>query len=204
MALSFEMPSTIATLRDRAKEPYELGLTCGQLLDSIKSLVASHLHRTADYHNKHPKAEIDTANFTAAIDIYLREQRTADGVTAAFDDTVIDRRKWKQRSKYRVKYIKMLEEAYKGVILREFKGIFLGYNTDSNKLFNKGIHFAMQNVYTWKKYPSVNVALEAGEGGDWSLWLQNRCEDLNRELWLVEEYPFNEPNAEEWEKQIAQ
>lgn len=191
MANSLEMPSTIALLRERAKAPYELGLACGQLLDSIKPLVAGHLDGKADYQSKPPKAGIDTVGFTAAIDTYLRRQRIADSATRTFDETVIDRTKSKQRRKYKVKYIKMLEEAYKALIMREFQGVFMGYNTDCTRLFNKGVHFAIHQVYTWKKYPSVNVALEAADGGDWGQWLQTRCEELNKEFCFRGEDPFD-------------
>jgi hypothetical protein len=180
MANTLEISTTIAALRNKATVPYELGLACGQLLKSMKPLVSEHLYGTPDHHNKPPRANIDTVSFTAALDAYLRRQRLVDGVTTAFDDTVVDQKKKKQHRKYLAKCTKKLEDAYKAIIVREFQGIFSGYHTASTQLFNKGIHFALRD-FAWKKYPAVNVALEA-RSEDWVQWLETRCEELNKEF----------------------
>lgn len=180
MTNSLELPTTIAALRNKATAPYELGLACGQLVKSIKPLVSEHLYGTLDHHNRPPHANIDTVGFTIAVDAYLRRQRIADGVTAAFDDTVVDHKKMKEHKKYLARCTKKLEDAYKAIIVRELQGIFSGYNTTATQLFNKGVHYALRD-FTWTKYPAVNVAIEA-RNEDWFQWLEKRCEELNKEF----------------------
>lgn len=179
MAPTFRMANTVAVLRSMAKQPYDLGLVIGELLHAIPGLVSSHLDHDSNFYNSAPKASIDTCEFAAAVDNFLYNLRTADGVVNAFpDDLSVNRKQRKLRREYRAKYIDLVEKAVKNIIMIDLKGIFIGCSTDAAQMFNKGLDYGL-NMIAWRLYPSVNVVLEAHEE-DWSLWLRVRCEELGK------------------------
>lgn len=179
MQPSLIFPKTFIFLHAKAKQPYDLGLACGELLHSIHSLVSYHLRHSADYKNNPTNRSIDTTDFTQAIDSYLFSMRKADGISNAFPDNVLDDRK--QRTlfrKYHLKYTDAIEKSLKGEIAHAFEETFFDYDSDATQNFNKGMDFGLTGL-AWRLYPSVNVVVEAGEE-DWSTWLRVRCESLGK------------------------
>lgn len=179
MSVSLHIPNSIAALREKAKSPYDLGVACGELLEAIPILVSNHLIQPSDFRKKIPKASIDTKEFTAAIGCYPQQMRDLGKESEAFLDLfTVDRNQGRPLKNAQAKYTKQLKKLYKAQLADQLKDIFLGYDVDSTRKFNKGVDFALTGI-AWRLYPATNVVYGSGKE-QWSLWLRGHCEVLGK------------------------
>jgi hypothetical protein len=177
MDYAFDIPETLPVLRTKANEPWNLGFAVGVMLYHISPLLCTHLDNSPDFQKSVPRALTRLPGFVAAIDQYIAGLRLTDGCTKTFpNDLDVDRKGRKPRRKYLERYMYLVESAYKNHIREALGDVFLGWNVEQTRLFNKGIDKALSGVQ-WVVYPDKNVAVEAGEG-DWAVWLRGRCEEL--------------------------
>ncbi|KAF2732075.1 hypothetical protein EJ04DRAFT_497465 [Polyplosphaeria fusca] len=183
--LHLEIPLTISILRSKSKRPFDVGQGCGELAQIIPIVVTRHLDKT---HFDKPKLfpcdsthewSLPMDEFLHLITVYLQHARAADNAKAPFpDDLHVDRKARRPRKVCRTKYTKIIEDALKEKLKADLIDIFLRWDAESTRQFNKGFDWG-HNRQAWVEYPPVNVALEAGSE-DWSEWLKTRCEPLGR------------------------
>jgi hypothetical protein len=180
MATLFRLPNTLLALRTIASSPVALGRACSELYTSIAILVARHLDHEAA-HPSDPKVlrdrTTDITELMSAVDVQLLQLRRVDDVTDAFpNDLEVGRNQRRPRRKYRTKYTKMLEKAFKGLVADHLRDVFFSYDVAKTRLFNKGVHAGLDGVL-WDQYPCVNVVVEAGDE-EWKDWLTRQCQGL--------------------------
>ncbi|KAH3965075.1 hypothetical protein HBI70_177440 [Parastagonospora nodorum] len=170
----FEIPTTIALLRTKADEPWNVGYAIGVMLYHIKPILTQHLDNAFDYRNPHPKALSHVRDIVPALDAYIKHLRLTDGCAEKFPN---DDRKGKiRRRKYIGRYTYMAEAAFKNHIRLALGDVFDGWSGKQTRLFNMGVDKAMTGIQ-WVVYPDSNVVIEAGEG-DWAVWIRGQCEEL--------------------------
>ncbi|KAF2203511.1 hypothetical protein GQ43DRAFT_438759 [Delitschia confertaspora ATCC 74209] len=179
MAENFTLSLSVEFLRTKANNPYEIGLTCGILMEMIPTLVKGHLNHNADYKSsRNTEGGLVVQEFTAAVDARLKELRIRDHVTTPFPDVLsnIGRKERRLRNRYVDRYIQQIENDFALTATEGMRDIYQGFSAESNQQFNKGFDYGLNRV-AWRMYPSWNVALEA-EGQDWSAWLRTHCQTM--------------------------
>lgn len=174
----FEIPTTIALLRTKINEPWNVGYAIGVMLYHIPSLLTKHLDNVIDYKNPLPKALRHVRDIVPALDAYIKHLRLLDGCSSKFPND--DRKGKTRRRKYIGGYTYMAEAAFKNHIRQALGDVFDGWSGEKSRSFNKGMDKALTGVQ-WVVYPDKNVVIEAGEG-DWAVWIRGHCEELGMDL----------------------
>jgi hypothetical protein len=170
----FEIPTTIALLRTKTDEPWNVGYAIGVMLYHIAPMLTKHLDNAVDYRNPLPKALLHARDIVPALDAYVKQLRLTDGCAGKFPND--DRKGKTRRRKYMRRFTYMAEAAFKNHIRLALGDVFDGWSGEQTRVFNKGVDKAMTGIQ-WVVYPDKNVVIEAGEG-DWAVWIRGQCEEL--------------------------
>lgn len=172
---TLNIPSTIQNLREKARQPYDIGYACGELLRHISPLVSYHLEQPSTFHNKPPTCTIPTVEFTLAIDARLESLRLADETSEGLpNDRMEDRKERRPHRKYSDRYVSFVENAFKTAVRENLRDMLSSWDAEQTRKFNKGLDRALTGT-AWCVYPDENATLVAD---DWAIWLRGQCEEL--------------------------
>jgi hypothetical protein len=176
---NFKFPNSMAGLREKKDQPYDMGVAVGIMLYHIAPLLSTHLDNKIDYQNQSPKALEWAPDFVRAVDQYVAILRLTDGCAEKFpDDLTVDRKARRPRRKFMKRYSHLVGCAYKALMREQLVDIFRGWSEGQTQMFNKGVDKSLSGIQ-WMVYPVNNVVIEAGEG-DWTVWLRAQCEELGK------------------------